>query len=66
MATTSINATNNTINAIILPLVSGDLLIAPIAHFISNHSPTQAPNQANHIANHEPIAATTAHSNDNI
>jgi len=66
IATTSIRATNNTINAIILPFVSGDLLIASIAHFISNHSPTQAHNHANQIANHAHIAAATAHEKESI
>jgi hypothetical protein len=66
IATTSINATNNTMNAIILPLVSGDLLIESIAPLISNHSPTPAPKPVNQIANQAHTAATAAHLNDNI
>jgi hypothetical protein len=66
IATTSISATNSTINDIILPLISGDLFIESIAPFISNHSPTQAPKPANQIANQAHRAAALAHSKANI
>jgi hypothetical protein len=55
IAVTSTKATNNTINVIILPLIAGFLSIAVNAQAINCHSQIQAPNQANHIANHAHI-----------
>jgi hypothetical protein len=55
IAVTSTNATNNTINVIILPLIDGFSSIAVNAHAISFHSHIHAHNQANHIANHAQI-----------
>ncbi|NCO31670.1 hypothetical protein GW891_02420 [bacterium] len=51
IATTSTNATNNTINAKVFHFSSGFTFIQLIAHFISKPSQIQAHNQANQIAN---------------
>jgi len=62
IATTSTNATNNTINARIFPFISGALFIADIAHLISIPSQSHTPSHVKPIARPAPSdAARVSH-----